>query len=105
MQKQSDKSTLTTGPKMQTDRSSQRQRRSDPQHQGDVNIASGWLDWQMQIVDTNKVYIKTNQDGTSFQAGDQSLMVNVDLSLASHEKITVDGFGEIRVREEFSESI
>ena len=78
-----------------------------PQHQDDVNIESGWLDWQKA---NNKheqgVYQKTNQAGTFYSSwGSEFDEVNIDLSLASHNKITVDGFGEIRVREEFSQSI
>ena len=78
-----------------------------PQHQGDVNIASGWLDWQKA---NNKheqgVYQQTNQAGTFYSSwGPEFNEVNIDLSLASHNKISIDGFGEIRVREEFSQSI
>ena len=78
-----------------------------PQHQGDVNIASGWLDWQKA---NNKheqgVYQQTNQAGTFYSSwGTEYDEINIDLSLASHDKITIDGFGEIRAREEFSRSV
>jgi len=78
-----------------------------PQHQSDVNIASGWLDWQIA---NNKheqgVYQQTNQAGTFYSSwGTEYDEINIDLSLASHDKISIDGFGEIRAREEFSRSV
>ena len=58
-------------------------------------------------MNTRRVSInKQIRVGHSFQVGDQEFnVVNIDLSLASHNKITIDGFGEIRVRKEFSQSI
>ena len=78
-----------------------------PQHQGVVNIASGWLDWQKGNNEHEKgIYQQTNKSGTFFSSwGPEFNVVNIDLSLASHNKITIDGFGEIRVRKEFSQSI
>ncbi|MCB4377254.1 multicopper oxidase domain-containing protein [Synechococcus sp. MU1650] len=78
-----------------------------PQHQTYIAIASGWLDWQKaNIGHSQGKYERTNQDGTFYSSwGPEFDEVNIDLSLASHKKITVDGFGEIRVREEFSQSI
>jgi len=78
-----------------------------PQHESDVNIASGWLDWQIA---NNKheqgVYQQTNQAGTFYSSwGTEYDEINIDLSLASHDKISIDGFGEIRAREEFSRSV
>ena len=78
-----------------------------PQHQKDIEIASGWLDWQNANIGHGEGrYEKTNQNGTFYSSwGPEFDEVNVDLSLASHNKIAIDGFGEIRVREEFSRSI
>ncbi len=78
-----------------------------PQHQKDIEIASGWLDWQNANIEHGQgKYERTNQDGTFYSSwGTEFDEVNVDLSLASHNKITIDGFGEIRVREEFSQSV
>ena len=78
-----------------------------PQHQKDIEIASGWLDWQNANIEHGQgKYERTNQDGTFYSSwGTEFDEVNIDLSLASHNKITIDGFGEIRVREEFSQSV
>ena len=78
-----------------------------PQHQKDIEIDSGWLDWQNANIGHGEGrYEKTNQNGTFYSSwGPEFDEVNVDLSLASHNKIAIDGFGEIRVREEFSRSI
>ena len=78
-----------------------------PQHQRDVNIASGWLDWQKANIGHNQgKYERTNEEGSFYSSwGPEFDEVNIDLSLASHNKITIDGFGEIRVRKEFSQSI
>jgi FtsP/CotA-like multicopper oxidase with cupredoxin domain len=78
-----------------------------PQHQRNVNIASGWLDWQKaNIGHSQGKYERTNEEGSFYSSwGPEFDEVNIDLSLASHNKITIDGFGEIRVRKEFSQSI
>lgn len=78
-----------------------------PQHQSDVNIASGWLDWQKANNQHSQgIYQKTNQAGTFYSSwGTEYDEINIDLSLASHNKISIDGFGEIRAREEFSKSV
>ena len=78
-----------------------------PQHLFNVEAKSGWLDWQRaNRGHTKGEFNQTNQEGTFFSSwGPEFDDINVDLSLASHNKITVDGFGEIRAREEFSESI
>ena len=78
-----------------------------PQHLFNIEAKSGWLDWQKaNNGHTKGKFAQTNQDGTFFSSwGPEFDDINIDLSLASHNKITVDGFGEIRAREEFSESI
>ena len=78
-----------------------------PQHQKDIEIASGWLDWQnANIEHAQGKYERTNQDGTFYSSwGPEFDEVNIELSLASHNRILIGGFGEIRVREEFSQSI
>ena len=78
-----------------------------PRHLFDIKAKSGWLDWQK--ANRNHAegnFTQTNEEGTFFSSwGPEYDEINVDLSLASHNKITVDGFGEIRAREDFSESI
>ena len=78
-----------------------------PRHQNDVYIASGWLDWQRANNKHNQgLYQQTNQAGTFYSSwGTEFDEVNIDLSLASHNKINIEGFGEIRAREEFSRSV
>ena len=70
-----------------------------PQHQKDIEIASGWLDWQnANIEHAQGKYERTNQDGTFYSSwGPEFDEVNIELSLASHNRILIGGFGEIRV--------
>ena len=78
-----------------------------PQHEKDIVIRSGWLDWQeANKLHANGKYKKTNKQGSFFSSwGPKFDEVSVDLSLASQNKISIDGFGELRTREEFSSSI
>ena len=49
-----------------------------PQHQRNVNIASGWLDWQKQILDIARGNTKEQmRREASIRVGDQSLMRSI----------------------------
>ena len=78
-----------------------------PQHLEKIPINSGWLDWQAANAQYEQgQYSQTNQSGTFFSSwGPKYNEVNIDLSIAGHDRITIDGFGEIRTRDEFSRSI
>ena len=54
-----------------------------PQHQKDIEIASGWLDWQNANIEHGQgKYERTNQDGTFYSSwGTEFDEVNIDLSL------------------------
>ncbi len=78
-----------------------------PQHQKDIDITGGWLDWQKANKQHDQgEYKRTNKQGTFFSSwGPKFDEVSVDLSLAASNRISIDGFGELRTREEFSRSV
>lgn len=77
------------------------------QHSSNIDIKSGWLDWQQ--ANSNHAqgkFEQTNSQGTFYSSwGPEFQTIDIDLSLATQDNITVDGFGEIRTREDFSASV
>ena len=71
-----------------------------------TSIKSGWMDWQKANKNHSKGnYKKTNRKGTFYSSWGPDDILNVDLSLATNDRLLIDGFGEIRARKEFSQSI
>ena len=71
-----------------------------------VNIQSGWMDWQKSNKKHEQgIYKTTNKKGTFYSSWGPSDVLDIDLSLAPGDRTFIEGFGEIRSRKEFSSSI
>ena len=65
------------------------------------------MDWKKTNIGHKQgLYPKTNQEGTSFSSrGTEYAEIKIDLSLASHDKISIYCFVKVRAGEEFPKSV